>query len=90
MINPTDAHGSILMQYLNPMEYDPVNPNDPQPFCLTVACEDGLTTQQHVVAKGGAPLTQDEIYLFILSADMGAQYCSRENLTGSCKTYQGP
>jgi len=77
-VNPEDAHGSLLFQYLNPKET--INGTG-RLFCATTDCsKTGLAaTVRHPADVGGTALTDDEMSLLILSADMGGQFFSREN-----------
>jgi len=77
-VNPEDAHGSLLFQYLNPRET--INGSG-RLFCATTDCsKTGLAaTVRHPADVGGTALTDDEMSLLILSADMGGQFFSREN-----------
>ncbi len=68
-IEPTSARTSKLFQHLNPRQIY----GDP-----SIRFRPGQPS--HPEDVGGQALTDDEMYLLILSADMGSQYFSRENI----------
>ncbi|HEY6178759.1 MAG TPA: hypothetical protein VIX73_30115 [Kofleriaceae bacterium] len=67
-MNPEDAHGSIVIQKLNPTQLFPT-PN---------AGVRAFATTPHMQGKG-TDLTSKEFYMFILACDMGVNYYAREN-----------
>jgi hypothetical protein len=67
-MNPEDAHGSIVIQKLNPTQLFPVNPG--------IRAFPGTTP--HMQGKG-TDLTAQQFYTLILAADMGVNYYAREN-----------
>ena len=68
-LNPLDAHGSMAIQLLNPV----------QQFPTQDASKRAFTTTPHSVEQSFADLTPDEYYALILAADMGVNFYSREN-----------
>jgi hypothetical protein len=72
-MNPEDAHGSILIQKINPTQLFPVPDGNVRAF----------TTAPHSTAVGYPELTATEFYKLILAADMGVNYYARENNPGS-------
>lgn len=69
-MNPEDAHGSIVINKVNPTQLFPaVN--------ASVRAFPGQTP--HSVEEGYTELTPTEFYKLILAADMGVNYYSREN-----------
>lgn len=68
-MKPTDAKGSPLIQKLNPVQQFPTQNPAVRAF----------NTPAHSASAGYPELTADEFYRLILSADMGANYYSREN-----------
>jgi hypothetical protein len=71
-VEPTDAHGSLLFAKLNPREV--WTSGTPKLFKPGAA--------RHPADVGGQALTDDEMYILILMADMGGQFYSRENAPG--------
>lgn len=67
-MRPTDAKGSLVIQKLNPTQQFPVANNRAFP-----------TLTPHSQTAPYTELTSDEFYRFILAADMGANFYSREN-----------
>jgi hypothetical protein len=68
-MKPTDAHGSIAIQKLNPFQIFPT-------VSATRAFPD---KPSHLVEQGKAELSAQEFYTLILAADMGVNYYAREN-----------
>src|SRR5262249_15184797 len=80
-VTPENAHGSLLFKYLNPKE---IISGSGGLFCATTDCSaTGLAAgvRHPADVTGGTALTDSEMYLLILSADMGGQFFSRENAT---------
>ena len=71
-MNPEDAHGSLLMQKINPTQLFP------QPDA-NVRAYPGTTPHSSVGYTSGRELTATEFYKLILAADMGVNYYAREN-----------
>ncbi len=68
-LRPTDAKNSAVVKLLNPVQQFPAVNNGVRAFA----------TAPHSASKGFTELTSDEFYRLILSADMGANFYSREN-----------
>ncbi len=68
-MRPTDAKGSELLKKLNPVQQFPSQNPAIRAFATT----------PHSATAGFQELTADEFYRLILSADMGANFYSREN-----------
>ncbi len=71
-MNPEDAHGSLLMQKINPTQLFPT-PD------ANVRAYPGTTPHSSVGYTSGRELTATEFYKLILAADMGVNYYAREN-----------
>jgi hypothetical protein len=70
-MRPTDAKNSLVIKKINPVQQFPQN-----------TAVRAFATTPHSANAGGAgypELTPDEFYRFILAADMGANFYSREN-----------
>ncbi|TMQ19245.1 MAG: hypothetical protein E6J90_18500 [Deltaproteobacteria bacterium] len=67
-MNPEDAHGSIVIQKLNPTQLFPVDAG--------IRAFPGVTP--HMQGKG-TDLSPQAFYTLILAADMGVNYYAREN-----------
>ncbi len=67
-MKPLDAHGSIMIQLLNPTQLFPTINTGVRAFATT----------PHMSGKG-TDLTPTEFYLMILAADMGVNFYAREN-----------
>ena len=68
-MNPEDAHGSIVIQKINPTQLFPT-PN---------TAVRAFSTAPHSQAQGYTELSPAEFYTLILAADMGVNYFAREN-----------
>jgi hypothetical protein len=71
-MNPEDAHGSIVMQKLNPTKLFPSPDANVRAFSVA-------TNPVHLTAQGKSDLSPQEFYTLILAADMGVNYFAREN-----------
>ena len=71
-MNPEDAHGSIVIQKLNPTQLFPVPSKATRAFA----------TAAHLVEQGQPDLSAQEFYTLILAADMGVTFYARENNPG--------
>lgn len=69
-MKPTNAHGSLLFEKLNPFQIFPSVDTSKLAF-------PGMG--QHLIEKGRANLSAVEMYTLILAADMGASFYAREN-----------
>jgi hypothetical protein len=68
-MNPEDAHGSLVIQKVNPTKLFPAPDASVRAFA----------TSPHSATAGYSELTPTEFYKLILAADMGVNYYSREN-----------
>jgi len=70
-MNPEDAHGSLVIQKLNPKQLFPA-PSGTRAFA----------TAAHLIEQGQTDLSAQEFYTLILAADMGVNFYARENNPG--------
>lgn len=85
-LEPQSAHDSLLFKYLNPREIYAKPGQTPRFFCEVNDCSvTGIADKkvQHPADVGGTAVSDEDMYLLILSTDMGSQYYSRENAPGS-------
>jgi hypothetical protein len=75
-MSPQDAHGSLVIQKLNPTQLFPTQlfPNP--------AGQRAFTTPPHLTALGKTDLSPLQFYALILACDMGVNYYARENNPG--------
>ena len=80
-VQPEDAHGSLLFKKLNPKEVFVKAGATPKYFCETNDCSSTLAGWVTPGAKTQhpGPIADDDMYLLLLTADMGGQFFSREN-----------
>ncbi len=71
-MNPLDAHGSKVIQKLNPTQLFPAIDASKRAFSVA-------TNPPHLAALGKTDLTPMQFYLLILAADMGVNFYAREN-----------
>jgi hypothetical protein len=69
-MNPLDAHGSKVIQKLNPTQLFPVTATRAFPVA---------SNPPHLTALGKTDLNSLQFYLLILAADMGVNFFAREN-----------
>jgi hypothetical protein len=74
-LNPEDAHGSPLIQKVNPTQLFPTPNGNVRAF----------SSMPHSVTAPYTELTATEFYKLILAADMGVNYYARENNPGSAQ-----
>jgi hypothetical protein len=70
-MNPQDSRGSAVIRKLNPVVQFPTQTTDR-----------AFSGQGHMVELGRADISADEMYLFVLAADMGVNFYARENNPG--------
>ena len=68
-MNAEDARGSIWIKMMNPVQQYPTQNTAVRAFGVG----------SHLIEQGQADLTPDEQYRFIVSADLGCNFYSREN-----------